>query len=106
MEAALKGVIQKRNSALVPPSSPPEAAISWLARGIARGEQGRELEAAADLQQAGRLYRQGGNDDLADQLDKAPSSCATTPKSPMAMAGAAPSWAVRQDCLSSWLLTP
>ena len=49
----------------------PDAAISWLARGIARGEQGRGLQAAADLNQAARLYRQGGEETLADELDEA-----------------------------------
>ena len=83
VEAALQGrhpEAEQRFSAAI--GRRPEAAISWLARGIARGEQGRELEAAADLQQAGRLYRQGGNDDLADQLDKAAKQLRDNPKKP------------------------
>ena len=58
----------------------PEAAISWLARGIARGEQGRELQAAADLNQAARLYRQGGEETLADELDEAADKLREAPK--------------------------
>ena len=46
-------------------------------------EQGVELIGARhDLQQAGRLYRQGGNDDLADQLDKAAKQLRDNPKKP------------------------
>lgn len=58
----------------------PDAAISWLARGIARGEQGRELQAAADLNQAARLYRQGGEEALADELDAAAQKLREAPK--------------------------
>ena len=58
----------------------PDAAISWLARGIARGEQGRELQAAADLNQAARLYRQGGEEALADELNAAARKLREAPK--------------------------
>ena len=83
VEAALQGQhpeAEQRFSAAI--GRRPQAAISWLARGIARGEQGREREAAADLQQASRLYRQGGNEDLAAQLDEAAQQLLTNPKKP------------------------
>ena len=80
MEEACRGVIQKRNSASVPPSVAAQKPPSAGSRAASPAASRAGLEAAADLQQAGRLYRQGGNDDLADQLDKAANSCATTPK--------------------------
>ena len=46
----------------------------------ARGEQGRELQAAADLNQAARLYRQGGEEALADELDAAAQKLREAPK--------------------------
>ena len=38
----------------------PEAAISWMARGLSRSQQGRTGEAAQDLRYAARLYEEGG----------------------------------------------
>lgn len=52
-------------------SRQPQAAISWLARGLSRGEQGRTRESAQDLAEAGRLYRAAGEVDLAGQLEQA-----------------------------------
>ena len=49
----------------------PEAAISWLARGITRQEQGRNQEAAADLSYAAKLYKDAGADGLSKQLKEA-----------------------------------
>ena len=49
----------------------PEAAISWLARGLTRQEQGRNQEAAADLGYAAKLYKDGGADDIAKELTMA-----------------------------------
>ena len=46
----------------------PDAAISWLARGLTRQEQGRHKEAAADLAYAGKLYKEAGANDLAKEL--------------------------------------
>ena len=48
----------------------PQAAISWLARGLTRQEQGRNQEAAADLSYAARLYKEAGASDLAKELDQ------------------------------------
>ncbi|MEB3184761.1 MAG: pentapeptide repeat-containing protein [Cyanobacteriota bacterium] len=49
----------------------PEAAISWVARGISRGEQGNAPLAAADLSYAASLYRLRGEDGPAQQLELA-----------------------------------
>ena len=49
----------------------PAAAISWVARGISRGEQGDHALAAQDLSHAGRLYADQGNQLVADQLQQA-----------------------------------
>jgi len=49
----------------------PEAAISWLARGLTRQEQGRNQEAAADLGYAATLYKEAGAKDLAKELQSA-----------------------------------
>jgi tetratricopeptide (TPR) repeat protein len=46
----------------------PDAAISWLARGIARGQQGQNDLAANDLTYAARLYQEGGEQAQAEQL--------------------------------------
>jgi len=46
----------------------PEAAISWLARGLTRQEQGRNQEAAADLGYAAKLYNEAGASDIAKEL--------------------------------------
>ena len=58
----------------------PDAAISWMARGISRQEQGRNAEAAADLNYAGRLYEQAGETELGQQLQKAATGIAKGPK--------------------------
>ncbi len=49
----------------------PEAAISWVARGITRGEQGNNALAARDFQYAARLYEQGGDASQAKALREA-----------------------------------
>ena len=49
----------------------PEAAISWVARGISRSEQGKTELAAQDFQHAAALYRQMGDLNQADQLKAA-----------------------------------
>ena len=49
----------------------PTAAISWMARGISRQEQGRNGEAANDLAYAGQLYQEAGDVQLAKQLKDA-----------------------------------
>jgi uncharacterized protein YjbI with pentapeptide repeats len=46
----------------------PEAAISWVARGLSRNEQGKTELAAADLNYAAVLYGQAGEEAQAKQL--------------------------------------
>jgi tetratricopeptide (TPR) repeat protein len=58
----------------------PQAAISWLARGLSRGEQGRTRESAQDLAEAGRLYRAAGEIELANQLEQASRTLLTPPR--------------------------
>ena len=59
----------------------PNAAISWVARGICRSEQGKKGRAASDFNYAASLYAQRGEVEQAEQLklaaekvDKAPES--------------------------------
>jgi tetratricopeptide (TPR) repeat protein len=49
----------------------PEAAISWVARGISRAEQGKTAEAIQDLNQASQLYLAAGDTAQANQLNAA-----------------------------------
>ena len=46
----------------------PLAAVSWLARGICRGEQGNVAQAAADFGYAADLYAQAGELDTAAEI--------------------------------------
>lgn len=49
----------------------PDAAISWVARGISRGEQGKTQLASADFNYAASLYRLRGGEAEANQLETA-----------------------------------
>lgn len=49
----------------------PDAALSWLARGIARNDQGKTDLAAADFRYAASLYAQQGQAGTAKQLEAA-----------------------------------
>ena len=49
----------------------PSAAISWVARGICRSEQGKTELAASDFNYASSLYAQGGEVVQAEQLKQA-----------------------------------
>ncbi|WP_216902187.1 pentapeptide repeat-containing protein [Synechococcus sp. CCY 9618] len=49
----------------------PDAAISWVARGLARSEQGNTELAARDLTYAASLYARNGDEEQAKQLTKA-----------------------------------
>jgi tetratricopeptide (TPR) repeat protein len=49
----------------------PQAAISWVARGIARGQQGKTEDAIRDFNYAATLYEQGGDLQQAKQLKQA-----------------------------------
>lgn len=46
----------------------PEAAVSWVARGIVRGEQAKHDQAAADFTFAAQLYATRGDQATAEQL--------------------------------------
>ncbi len=49
----------------------PEAALTWLARGIARSDQGKTALAAADFRYAASLYAQQGEAETAKKLSEA-----------------------------------
>jgi tetratricopeptide (TPR) repeat protein len=49
----------------------PDAAISWVARGISRNEQGKTELASQDLAYAARLYAQGGYREQAEAIERA-----------------------------------
>ena len=56
----------------------PTAAISWVARGICRAEQGKTALAASDFNYASSLYAQGGEQKQAMQLKEAAEKIVTT----------------------------
>ena len=60
----------------------PDAAISWIARGIARSEQGKTILAAQDFNLASVLYERMGNPIEAQQLKKASQLLVEDPKAP------------------------
>ena len=49
----------------------PEEPLSWVARGLSRGEQGKTQLAARDLAHAGRLFQEQGDSVKAQQLQLA-----------------------------------
>ncbi|WP_259731947.1 MULTISPECIES: pentapeptide repeat-containing protein [Synechococcales] len=57
----------------------PEAAISWVARGISRSEQGNTAAAAQDFTYAAGLYAQEGQIDTSKQLKEAALQLDATP---------------------------
>ena len=67
----------------------PEAAISWLARGISRSEQGKKELASQDLAYAGRLYEAIGDGQLAHELKSASRALTEKQKQPKGGNGAA-----------------
>ena len=58
----------------------PLAAVSWLARAICRGEQGKTAQAAADFGYAAALYEQAGELQLAAELKQTSETLLETPK--------------------------
>jgi uncharacterized protein YjbI with pentapeptide repeats len=66
----------------------PEAAISWLARGISRGQQGKKELAAQDLAYASQLYGAMGDHALAKELDATSKALTTNPKKAKGGSGA------------------
>ena len=59
----------------------PDAAISWVARGISRHEQGKNESAAQDFRYAAKLRRSTGDQTQADALEKAGERLVATPAS-------------------------
>ena len=57
----------------------PEAAVSWVARGISRSQQGKDQLAADDFRYAATLYDQQGEAALAKQLRDASASLTKAP---------------------------
>lgn len=57
-----------------------EAAISWVARGIVRGEQAKSEQAAADFTYAAQLYAADGDQATSEQLQKASADLTKGPK--------------------------
>lgn len=55
----------------------PEEPLSWVARGISRGEQGKTHLAANDLTHAGSLFKEQGDNVKAQQLQLASKSVVT-----------------------------
>ena len=56
-----------------------EAAVSWVARGISRSQQGKDQQAADDFRQAAALYEQQGETARASQLRDAAASLTKAP---------------------------
>ena len=60
----------------------PEEPLSWVARGLSRGEQGKTQLAARDLAHAGRLFEEQGDSVKAQQLQLASQLKALMPMIP------------------------
>ena len=67
--------------------SEPEEPLSWVARGLSRGEQGKNDLAARDLAHAGRLFADQGDTVKADQLMAASRKVYDSPDHPVAPQG-------------------
>lgn len=57
----------------------PEAAITWLARGVSRAEQGKQAEAQQDLNYAAALYAQQGDPAEAKRIQAAARQLTSSP---------------------------
>ena len=60
----------------------PDEPLSWVARGLSRGEQGKNNLASKDLAHAGRLFAGQGDQVKADQLLDASNRVYDTPNNP------------------------
>ena len=58
----------------------PDAAISWLGRGLSRVEIGELVNASQDIAYASKLYKQLGDDKLSSNLHQLSQNLITTPK--------------------------
>ena len=66
----------------------PEAALSWLARGISRKEQGKNDQAVRDFRYASELFAQQGDAEIAKQLNEAALAMEKPAKTPRGGNGA------------------
>ena len=67
--------------------SDPEEPLSWVARGLSRGEQGKNELASRDLAHAGKLFADQGDTVKADQLLEASNRVYDTPGNPETPSG-------------------
>ena len=67
--------------------SDPDEPLSWVARGLSRGEQGKDDLASKDLAHAGRLFARQGDNVKADQLLNASQRVYDAPDNPNAPNG-------------------
>ena len=65
----------------------PDEPLSWVARGLSRGEQGKNDLASRDLAHAGKLFAGEGDIVKAEQLDQASQLFHNIPKAPSAPSG-------------------
>ena len=65
----------------------PDEPLSWVARGLSRGEQGKNDLASRDLAHAGRLFAEQGDQVKADQLMAASRKVYDSPDDPAAPKG-------------------
>ena len=79
----------------------PDEPLSWVARGLSRGEQSKNELASRDLAHAGRLFADQGDTVKADQLLEASQRVYDTPNNPDAPAGNGVGSALLQGALST-----
>ena len=79
----------------------PDEPLSWVARGLSRGEQGKNELASRDLAHAGRLFADQGDSVKADQLLEASNRVYDTPDNPNATGGNGVGSALLQGALST-----
>ena len=65
----------------------PYEPLSWVARGLSRGEQGKDDLASRDLAHAGELFAEQGDTIKADQLEQASRRVYNSPDEPGAVKG-------------------
>ena len=79
----------------------PDEPLSWVARGLSRGEQGKNDLASRDLAHAGRLFADQGDKVKADQLLAASRKVYDVPDNPEAPAGNGVGSALLNSALST-----
>ena len=65
----------------------PDEPLSWVARGLCRGEQGKDDLASRDLAHAGKLFADQGDTIKADQLEEASRRVYNSPNNPDSSSG-------------------